>query len=251
MPAGSSLIFCAIDTPDADRALALARAVAAGGGSIKLGLEFFNARGPQGIAAITKALPDLPLFLDLKYHDIPNTVARAVRAAVPLRPAYINVHASGGSAMMRAAQDAAGDEATRLGIPAPKVLAVTILTSMDEAALAETGFRPPIAERVVQLAKLTQDAGLTGVVCSAHEIAAIRAVCGPGFVLMVPGIRPADHKAGSDDQKRVMTPAQAVAAGATHLVIGRPITEHADPAAAIRAILNDISAPRAAAAAGS
>lgn len=243
-------VFCAIDTTASARARALAAAVATAGAGVKLGLEFFNAHGPAGVAAVMADSPGAPLFLDLKYHDIPNTVAGAVRAAVRLRPAYLNVHAQGGAAMMRAARDAAREEAARLGITPPHLLAVTILTSMDDETLSETGLPPPVAARVAQLAALTQASGLDGVVCSAHEVAALRAACGPDFILMVPGIRPEGHSAGSDDQKRIMTPAQAMAAGATHLVIGRPITAQDDPRAAARAILDGLAAPCAAAARG-
>ncbi|HRC27673.1 MAG TPA: orotidine-5'-phosphate decarboxylase, partial [Alphaproteobacteria bacterium] len=208
-------IFCALDTPDIERAKTLAAALASVTGSIKLGLEFFNAHGPQGVGEILRVAPGVPLFLDLKYHDIPNTVAGAVRAATALRPAYLNVHAAGGLDMMRAAREAAGEEAARLGCAVPKLLAVTVLTSLDDAALAQVGQARPASDQVRRLAELTREAGLDGVVCSAHEIAALRASCGADFVLMVPGIRPAGAEVG--DQKRVMTPAQAMKAGATHL----------------------------------
>lgn len=166
----------------------------------------------------------------MKYHDIPNTVAGAVRAISQLEPAYINVHATGGRAMMRAAQ-----EAMESVNNTTKLLAVTILTSMDESDLADIGMQTGTADRVRQLAKLTQDCGLAGIVCSSHEIEAVRAVCGPDFALMVPGIRPAGSAAG--DQKRIMTPKDALDKGATHLVIGRPITQADDPLQAARDIL--------------
>lgn len=237
---GKPLIFCAVDTPDIGRAKNLAGILTRTGCGLKLGLEFFSANGPQGVRAVTGTYPELPLFLDLKFHDIPNTVAQAVRAAVQLRPAYLNVHAAGGAAMMKAAYDAAGDEAARHGMEAPRLLAVTVLTSMDEAALGETGQHGPPVLQVERLALLTKNgAGLDGVVCSAHEIEMLRRACGQDFVLMVPGIRPAGSAA--QDQKRTMTPAQAVAAGATHLVIGRPITQAPDPETAIRAILDEIA----------
>ena len=234
------VLFCAIDTPDIDRALALSYAIARVSGSIKLGLEFFNAQGPMGVRSITDACPDLPLFLDLKYHDIPNTVAQAVRAAVHLQPAYLNVHASGGLEMMRAAQQAAVDEADKIGVKAPRMLAVTVLTSMDDATLDSVGQSRPAQDQVLRLAHLTQQAGLAGVVCSSHEVAVLRKECGDDFVLMVPGIRPEGGAVG--DQKRVMTPVQAMQAGATHLVVGRPITGAPDPAAAAAAILASIAA---------
>jgi len=175
-----------------------------------------------------KATPDAQLFLDLKFHDIPNTVAGAVRAiSENFAPAYVNVHAVGGRAMMEAAKYACGDKT--------KLLAVTLLTSLDEAAVVEVGYREGLAQRVEQLACLTRDVGLDGVVCSAHEIERLRAACGDDFVLMVPGIRPAGAAKG--DQKRVMSPEEALGVGATHLVIGRPITGAPDPAQAAADIL--------------
>lgn len=222
-------VFCAIDTDDLGRAEALARAVAGGAGGIKLGKEFFTAHGPQGVRRV-QAAAGLPLFLDLKWHDIPNTVAGAVRAALPLAPFMLNVHASGGPAMLKAAGEAARGETL--------VIAVTVLTSLDESDLDAVGLRGPAAARAVALARLAQDCGLDGVVCSAHEIAAIRAACGPAFRLVVPGVRPAGAETG--DQKRVMTPRDARRAGADYLVVGRPITGAADPAAAARAIVESL-----------
>lgn len=241
----SSKIFCAIDTTDIAKAKSLAAAIAPVTGAIKLGLEFFNANGPQGVREVLSAVPGAPLFLDLKFHDIPNTVAGAVRAATRLGPAYLNVHASGGAGMMRAAADAAREESARLGIAAPVLLGVTVLTSLDDAALEDVGQKTPASDQVRRLAELSQKAGLGGVVCSAHEIATLRAACGRDFVLMVPGIRPAGSETA--DQKRVMTPRAAIAAGATHLVIGRPITGAPDPAAAARAILESLEGNEAAA----
>lgn len=229
-------ILVAIDTPDIGRAKVLAEQISGAVGGIKLGLEFFNAHGPEGIREVAGGRGDL--FLDLKYHDIPNTVAGAVRAAVALQPMMLNVHAGGGPAMMRAALEAARDEAQRLGVGRPLVIAVTVLTSMDDDDLRAVGQNGPVAEQVVRLACLTRDCGLDGVVCSPREIGAIRRACGAGFKLVVPGIRPAGAAVG--DQKRVMTPRQAVEAGADWLVIGRPITGAADPAAAARDILREI-----------
>ncbi len=224
-------IFCAIDTADLARACDLARQIAPVTGGIKLGLEFFNAFGPQGVEQVLKAAPDAQLFLDMKYHDIPNTVAGAVRSmCTNFAPAYLNVHASGGLEMMQAGKDACAAD-TRL-------LAVTILTALDEDAIAAAGYVPDIAARVEQMALLTQKAGLDGVVCSAHEIKALRGVCDDNFALMVPGIRPEGAAVG--DQKRVMTPKQAIVNGATHLVIGRPITGADDPAAAAAVILDSL-----------
>jgi len=224
-------VFCAIDTPDKDTAIRLAQMIGPVTGSIKLGLEFFNAQGPDGVRAVLDSAPGLPLFLDLKFHDIPNTVAAAVAAVSErLRPLYLNVHASGGAAMMRTAKEscAAGT----------KLLGVTVLTSLGNSDLSSIGQAGPAAEQVRRLALLAQDSGLDGVVCSGHDIKALRQACGPDFILMVPGIRPAGTDAG--DQKRVMTPSEALDAGATHLVIGRPITGSQDPKAAAAAIMQDL-----------
>lgn len=230
-------ILVAIDTQEVERARELARSLTGAVGGIKLGLEFFNANGPSGVAEVAGGRGDL--FLDLKYHDIPNTVAGAVRAAMKLQPMILNVHAGGGPAMMKAALEAAETESARLGCACPKLIAVTVLTSMDDEDLSAVGQQGPAAQQVVRLAKLTQDCGLDGVVCSPREIAAIRAACGPDFTLVVPGIRPAGAAVG--DQKRVMTPREAIDAGADWLVIGRPITGAPDPAAAAREILRDLA----------
>jgi orotidine-5'-phosphate decarboxylase len=231
-------IFVALDTPEIARAAALAAALAGAVGGLKLGKEFFTAQGPDGVRA---AVGGEPLFLDLKFHDIPNTVAGALRAALHLRPAMVTVHASGGRAMMQAAAEAAREAAEDLDAPRPLVLGVTVLTSLDEADLAAVGQRGPLAEQVIRLAALARDSGLDGVVCSPREIAALRALCGPGFTLVVPGIRPAWAEAG--DQKRIMTPAEAVGAGADYLVIGRPITGQPDPLAAARRIAEELAEP--------
>jgi orotidine-5'-phosphate decarboxylase len=229
-------ILVAIDTPDMATARALAAKVRGHVGGIKLGMEFHNTNGPEGVREIAG---DTPLFLDLKYHDIPNTVAGAVRSAVTAcRPKIINIHASGGPAMMRAAVAANKEAAEKLGIAPPLMIAVTVLTSMDDADLAAVGQATPSGDQVKRLALLAQEAGCDGVVCSPHEIAALHAACGEDFILVVPGIRPAD--AAEDDQKRKMTPADAVAAGADYIVIGRPITQAADPAAAAKAIAESL-----------
>lgn len=220
-------IFCAIDTPDMKQAAALAEAMRHAGCGIKLGLEFFNYNGPQGISAIHDAFNDLPIFLDLKLHDIPNTVAGAVRSLTNLNVTYLTLHAAGGAAMMQAARHAAGDKI--------KLLGVTILTSLDHDALTHIGFALPPHESVLKLAGLVQESELAGIVCSPKEIEGVRASYGHDLVLMVPGIRPAGSDAG--DQKRVMTPPEAMNLGATHLVIGRPITGAKDPAAAAADIM--------------
>ncbi len=219
-----SRILVALDTTDLDRAAGWAGALKGRVGGVKIGKEFFTAHGPAGVRRVTDG--GIPLFLDLKFHDIPNTVGGAIRAALPLRPFMINVHASGGEGMMRAAAEAAREAGPRR----PLVLGVTVLTSLDDGDLKAVGVSAPAAEQVVRLGLLAKKSGLDGVVCSALEINALRRACGPDFTLVVPGIRPAGADAG--DQKRVMTPAQAVAQGADYLVIGRPITGAADPAGA-------------------
>lgn len=235
----ASRIFCAIDTPDRTQARALAASLAGVIGGIKLGLEFFIAHGPAGVEAVI-ADSGLPLFLDLKLHDIPNTVAGAVRSAVALRPTFLTLHTSGGTAMMRAAVEAATEEADKTGLPRPRLLGVTVLTSLDHTDLVAIGLTTVMPDQVKLLAALARAAGLDGVVCSPDEVAGLRALCGPDFTLMVPGIRPAG--ATTFDQKRVKTPAAAVAAGADHLVIGRPITREPDPAAAARRIVAELMA---------
>jgi len=228
----SPLIYCAIDTDSLDRASDLAKQIGPVTGGLKLGLEFFSRFGPTGVETVRAACPQASIFLDMKYHDIPNTVAGAVKAiSHNLAPAYLNIHASGGRAMMEAAKTACA--------PQTKLLAVTILTSIDEAAIEDIGYNGGVTQSVSRLAQLTQSSGLDGIVCSAHEIQMIREQCGPDFDLMVPGIRPEGSDTG--DQKRVMTPKQALKAGATHLVIGRPITQADDPQVAAQAILDDIA----------
>ncbi len=231
-------IFCAIDTPDLAKAEKLCEAISQTSAGIKLGLEFFNSNGPQGISKIRDKFPDVPFFLDLKLHDIPNTVAASVRALAKLQPDYLNVHAGGGYEMMKAANDAAHEEAAKLNLRAAKMIAVTVLTSFDDEGLKLVGMQTPIEGQVIRLAKLTQEAGLAGVVCSPLEIKPLHDELGPNFVLITPGIRPAGSE--SNDQKRIMTPKEALDLGATHLVIGRPITGASDPKAAIEKIYHDL-----------
>lgn len=237
-------IFVAVDTTDLAEAKTRAKQLAGAVGGIKLGLEFFVAHGPDGIRAVMQGAAGVPLFLDLKLHDIPNTVAGGVRAAAALKPRYITIHASGGPAMLRAAADAAAT----FGAGRPKLLGVTVLTSLSDDDLAQVGFAPrAMAEQVERLARLAKNNGLDGVICSPHEVAALRRALGPDFVLMVPGVRPAGADAG--DQKRVMTPLEAMTAGATHLVIGRPICQAKDPVEAAKKIAADLAgapAPKAA-----
>ncbi|WP_267379513.1 MULTISPECIES: orotidine-5'-phosphate decarboxylase [unclassified Sphingomonas] len=218
-----SRIYVAIDTPDLARAKALVTRVRHHVGGLKLGLEFFTAHGPAGVREM--AALGLPIFLDLKLHDIPNTVAKAVQALAPLEPAILTVHAAGGRAMLEDAKAAAP--------PATKVVAVTMLTSLDAADLAATGVGGSAHDHVVRLAELARDSGVDGIVCSGAEVAAARAAWPHGF-FVVPGVRLADDDVG--DQKRVVTPRAAADAGASILVIGRPITAADDPDAAARAI---------------
>ena len=227
-------ILVALDTTDAAQALALAEGVKGAVGGVKLGKEFFTSNGPDGVRKVSAA--GLPVFLDLKFHDIPNTVAGAVRAAAPLAPFMLNVHASGGRAMMEAAVKAA-DEAAQGG-PRPIMLAVTVLTSLSEEDLIEIGINNETKAQVAKLAKLAQESGMDGVVCSAHEIKVIRSVCGPDFKLVVPGIRPEWSAKG--DQKRIVTPRDAVSLGADYLVIGRPITQSDDPIQAAKRIADEL-----------
>jgi orotidine-5'-phosphate decarboxylase len=218
-----SPIFVAIDTPDLGRAMALAEAVRGHAGGVKLGLEFFSAQGPEGVVQIASL--GLAIFLDLKLHDIPNTVAKAVAALAPLKPAILTVHAAGGRAMLGAAKAAAPAET--------KVIGVTVLTSLDAEDLAAVGVADPPAEQVARLARLAYAAGLDGIVCSGAEVGVARTKWPDGFHV-VPGVRPASGDPA--DQKRVVTPRQALDDGASVLVIGRPITGAADPAQAIRDI---------------
>jgi orotidine-5'-phosphate decarboxylase len=219
----------ALDTADLERALALVREVGDAAGMVKVGMEMFYAHGAVGYAAI--AAEGVPVFLDLKLHDIPNTVHAALVSLMRLDPppAVIDVHATGGPAMMQAASRAVRGRS--------KVIAVTVLTSLADEDLAEVGFDParPAEALAVSLARLAQDCGLDGVVCSPVDLAAIRSACGADFLTVVPGLRPSDTDAG--DQKRIATPAQAWAAGADILVIGRPITAAPDPAGVARQIL--------------
>jgi orotidine-5'-phosphate decarboxylase len=180
------------------------------------------------------------VFLDLKYHDIPNTVAGAVRSVAPLEPLILNVHASGGKEMMRAARDATAESADKLNLRRPKVIAVTVLTSLDDVDLRRVGQAIPAGDQVLRLAELARESDLDGVVCSPREIAPLRARLGNDFLLVTPGIRP--DWATASDQKRVMTPAEAARAGADYLVIGRPITADQDPAGAAGRIAAEIDA---------
>ncbi|MBL1241928.1 MAG: orotidine-5'-phosphate decarboxylase [OCS116 cluster bacterium] len=214
----------ALDTPDLGHALKLAKSLADKVGGMKLGMEFFNANGPQGVKQIVDL--GMPVFIDLKLSDIPNTVAAGIRALLPLEPFMLNIHILGGRQMMQAAV-AAINEAETLGYTRPMLIGVTIVTSMEDADMQELGMNRTASEQVIHLAKLAQDCGLDGVVCSSHEIADIKAACGAEFKTIVPGIRP--KGVAAHDQKRVMTPAEAINQGADYLVIGRAITQAEKP----------------------
>lgn len=219
----SSPIYVALDTPDLERAKTIAKRVRHHVGGIKLGLEFFMANGRQGVHEMADI--GLPIFLDLKFHDIPNTVGKAVQALRPLEPAIITVHAAGGRAMLEDAKAAA---------PAgTKVIAVTMLTSLDASDLRSIGLSPDPHEQVVRLAELARSAGVDGIVCSGEEVKAAHDAWKDGF-FVIPGIRPANGQMG--DQKRAVTPRAALDAGASILVIGRPITQATDPDLAAREI---------------
>ncbi len=223
----SSPIYLALDTPHLDKAVATAKQVSKLIGGVKLGLEFFCANGHHGVHEIQKL--GLPIFLDLKLHDIPNTVAKAMQAINILEPAIVTIHAAGGRAMMEDAKAAAS--------ASTKIVGVTLLTSLDERDMARIGYQGTPHDQVERLAELAQSAGLDGIVCSGHEVKAAHKAWRDGF-FVVPGVRPADGKTA--DQKRTVTPAQARNNGASILVIGRPITGADNPEAAVRAILGTL-----------
>ena len=227
-------ILVALDVETRDAALGLADTLRGSVGGFKIGSRLFTAEGP----AVVRTLAERgdKVFLDLKFHDIPNTVATAVAAATELGVWMVNVHAAGGTAMMRAARDAAHDTAAKRGAAVPLVIAVTVLTSMNQAALREAGVVIDLMDQVLRLAELTKAAGLDGVVASPQETRAIRAQCGAGFTIVTPGIRGGAASGAKNDQERTMAPAEAIAAGASYLVVGRPIIAAPDPLAAARAI---------------
>ena len=226
-------LVVALDVPSAGKALALAQLLRGRVGLFKVGLELFCAEGP-GLVRELQALG--PVFLDLKLHDIPTTVARALHRLLELDPRLINVHAQGGPAMLEAAAQAV--RAHRAGGGRTELLAVTVLTSLDQAALQRTGHAAEPGALALQLARLAHGCGCDGVVCSAWEAGAVRDACGEGFHRLTPGIRPRGEAA--QDQARVMDPAGARAAGSTWLVVGRPITHAADPAAAADALVREL-----------
>jgi orotidine-5'-phosphate decarboxylase len=233
----SSPVFCAIDRPNLDGALALGRSLVGAVGGLKIGLEFVTANGPDGVRRMVDL--GLPVFLDVKFHDIPNTVAGAVRQAAGLGVAMLTLHVSGGPAMLRAALDAAHEAE-----PCPQLLGVTVLTSIDNADLAALGVIDKVADQVLRLGEIAWNAGLDGLVCPPQEITLLRERFEGKVKIVVPGIRPADSPKG--DQKRTMTPAEAMARGADILVVGRPITRAPDPRAAALALAAEIDAVLAA-----
>ena len=235
---GRDRLLVALDVESGDRALELARKLRGTAGGFKVGSRLFTLEGPSIVRRLTDS--GARVFLDLKFHDIPNQVAQTVDAAVQTGAWMVNVHASGGVPMMQAAARAAADAAARLGRPAPILIAVTVLTSMDEPTLQQLGVGRGLIDHVLALAQLTKAAGLQGVVASAQETAAIRRACGPEFTIVTPGIRGAAAGAEKNDQSRTMGPGEAVRAGASYIVVGRPIIAAADPVSAAAAIVNEM-----------
>ena len=231
-------LLVALDVESGDRALALARSLRDVAGGFKIGSRLFTLEGP----AVVQRLVDLGVnvFLDLKFHDIPNTVAQAVESAVLSGAWMVNVHASGGTPMMQAAARAAAETAARTNRPRPLVIGVTVLTSMDDATLKDTGVHRPLLEQVVTLAKMARAAGLDGVVASPQETASIRAACGSEFAIVTPGIRGASAGTEKNDQSRTMGPAEAIRAGATYIVVGRPIIAAENPRDAAERIVEEL-----------
>lgn len=230
-------LIVALDVDSVDKAEQLVSQLEDYVGLFKVGMELFNSVGPRILEIIHKK--GGKIFLDLKFHDIPNTVGQAAAAVTGHGVYMFNVHAAGGLAMMQAAVQRGNQKAELLKLPKPVTIAVTVLTSIDQITLeSEVGIKKDVQDQVVHWAKLTQQAGMDGVVASPKEIAAIRAACGSDFVIITPGVRPT--WAATNDQKRVMTPKEAITAGATYLVVGRPITAAADPVAATKKILAEM-----------
>ena len=236
---GCDRLLVALDVETGERALTLVEELRGVAGGFKVGSRLFTLEGPALVRRLVET--GARIFLDLKFHDIPNTVAQAVEAAVRTGAWMINVHASGGAAMMQAAARAAADASALDGRPAPLVIAVTVLTSMDDATLRETGVVRPLLDHVLALAGMAEASGLQGVVASPQETAAIRAARGPGFTIVTPGIRGASAGAQKNDQSRTMGPAEAVRAGASYIVVGRPIIAAPQPRAAAEAIVEELA----------
>lgn len=231
-------IFVALDFSNPIHALGLVDRLDPAQCGLKVGKELFVSAGPEPVRWMVER--GFAVFLDLKFHDIPNTCASACAAATRLGVAMVNVHASGGRAMLAAAREAVDSTARSVGKPSPLLIAVTVLTSLGDRDLVDVGVAGGPAAQVQKLAQLTKDSGLDGVVCSAQEARILRTACGPGFKLVTPGIRLADGK--TDDQVRIVTPEQAVRDGADHLVIGRPITQASDPLAVLARINASLAA---------
>jgi len=236
-------LLVALDVDSGARALELATELRDLAGGFKIGSRLFTSEGPELVRRMVGS--GAPVFLDLKFHDIPNTVAQAVEAAVSTGVWMLNVHASGGVPMMQAAARAASETAEKHGRQRPIVIGVTVLTSMDDATLTSVGVQRPLLEQVVTLARMAQDAGLDGVVASPQETAAIRAACGPNFEIVTPGIRGASAGTAKNDQSRTMGPADAIKAGASYIVVGRPIIAAADPKGAATAIVDELNGVKA------
>lgn len=231
-------LIVALDLSDSTTARNLVKLLANEVGLFKVGKQLFVNSGPR----LVRTIQDMggEVFLDLKFHDIPNTVAAASVEAARLGVRMFNIHAWGGSAMMHATATAVKDVCEEESLRQPWILAVTVLTSLDQKDLETLGVQRSLEQQVTRLARLAKDAGMAGVVCSAHEVTQIRAACPPPFMVVTPGIRPADQRSG--DQKRVMTPGDAVQAGIDYIVVGRPITEAPDPVEAARAIVAEMTA---------
>ena len=236
MSSPADQLIIALDHPDAEAARSLVERLGSDASTYKVGLELFVAEGPAFVEELVSY--GKRIFLDLKFHDIPNTVAGAVRSAVKVGAWMVNVHAAGGAEMMRRAAGAARDAASACNRPTPLVIGVTMLTSADAGQLAELGDNGSIEDRVLKMAHLAAEAGLDGVVCSGHEAARVRQEIGDAFMIVTPGVR--TKNATFDDQKRVMTPGESITAGANFLVVGRPISRAADPAEAFREIVDEI-----------
>ena len=231
-------LLVALDVESAERAMQLVTTLRGLAGGFKIGNRLFTAEGPSLVRKIADS--GARVFLDLKYHDIPNTVEQAVEAAVATGAWMINVHSSGGTAMMQAAARAAKAMSSRLGRPEPLMIGVTVLTSMDQEALRGVGVERPVLDQVIALARMTQQAGLQGVVASAQETPEIRKACGQEFHIVTPGIRGASAGAERNDQTRTMGPAEAIKAGATFIVVGRPIIAAPDPRTAAAGIVHEL-----------
>ncbi|WGO82405.1 orotidine-5'-phosphate decarboxylase [Arsenophonus apicola] len=228
----NSPVIVALDYHDITKALSFVDNISPQDCRLKVGMQMFTLYGPQFIQTLHNR--GFQIFLDLKFHDIPNTVAQAVRAAAEMGVWMVNVHACGGARMMMAAKEAL----VEYGKDAPWLIAVTVLTSMEQADLDQVGIKQPPADRALQLAKLVKQCGVDGVVCSAHEALTLKSACGNDFLLVTPGIRPTGAQAG--DQRRIMTPEQAINVGVDYMVIGRPITHSADPALTLAQINRSI-----------